>query len=129
MDEHKFFLEILEKYGWPGLFAAVWVSGKLRVWWKKNISKNFTSYEDIHQAKEDIKKIKEDLQTVRENTAMRELEKDRFMEGIQSKLQRTENRMDEFGYIVRDISSGLKTNNRIMGEVKDFLERWGEKNK
>lgn len=52
-----------------------------------------------------------------------QVEKEIAMRSLQARVESTESRYTEVGFIVRDLAENLKTNNRLMGLVKDFLEK------
>lgn len=50
--------------------------------------------------------------------------RDNRLDTLEIAHQRIDQDMSEMKYMVRDLSTNLKTNNRLMGEVKDALEAW-----
>lgn len=132
-DDLRLFMELLQKYGIVKAFTiimalntAVMTADKVRHFYRKYVSKTFVSFNSVEILQSEIKIFRRELEKMSKtvsNTKIKELEKERYMEAMQFKLQNVENRSNELDYIFRDISTSLKTNNRIVGEYKDSSER------
>jgi hypothetical protein len=67
-----------------------------------------------------------DLRRILDSKIEKELEKDRRVDLLQTKQDAQAGTIREWGYILRDLGDNLKTNNRLLGQVKDALENRGE---
>ena len=99
--------------------------------WRKKRKGTFVTWKLMHETQKqyaaEVKECNMRLGRVEEkmeNFLSAQHEKERNMEFLNNRLLKTENRIDELGYIARDVSISLKTSNRLIGEIKDASEKF-----
>lgn len=83
--------------------------------------KNINEKSMIQDAR--LEKLEDFAVTIREQL----FKKDHRLDSVEIAHQRLDQDMNEMKYMVRDLSTNLKTNNRLMGEVKDAMQSLKDK--
>lgn len=127
--EFKEFLELSKVYGTTFAFCGYFVWERILnplikkqkgtfVTWKAMKGKIDEYHEEVKIVHIEVSKLK----TVMESQLEREIEKESRMKMFQEQQERLDKGFSEVSYVVRDIGTSLKTSNRLIGEVKDYLE-------
>ncbi len=131
MEELKFWWEIFDKYGIvKGIVISIFLWDKILYPVIRRARGKYVGWKDLEKRLAQdhvmIEKCNEKLEALQNYVdALKNslLEKDRKMDTLEIANNRLDRDLEEVKFVVRDIGSNLKTNNRLMGEVKDTNTR------
>lgn len=121
--EFNQFVELFQKYGWSTTVTLYLI-------WDRVINPMIKKRKGVYVSWKSLKdKLDQYCAEIQEfQTEVKSLkgiinDKDHALESLQKGQERIERNQQEVNYLVRDLDTNLKTNNRLMGLVKDFLEK------
>ena len=122
MDEIKIAWEIFQKFGWSGILTVFIFWDKfLRPQWRKRVSGEYVHWKDLkNKLDEDNEKLKR-LEKLINSELERQIEKDLKIQAIEISHHVVQKNVEDLKYFLRDSNANLKTNNRLVGEIKDAL--------
>ena len=122
MDEIKIAWEIFQKFGWSGILTVFIFWDKfLRPQWRKRVSGEYVHWKDLkNKLDEDNEKLKR-LEKLINSELEKQIEKDLKIQAIEISHHVVQKNVEDLKYFLRDSNANLKTNNRLVGEIKDAL--------
>ncbi len=122
MEELKSLAAFVKEYGWSGTLSLYLVWDRLlKPQWRKRVSGEFVHWKDLKKKlDEDNDKIKH-IERIVNSQIDKEIEKERRMHTLEIGQGNIEKNVEDLKYVLRDTNGNLKTNNRLLGEVKDAL--------
>lgn len=87
--------------------------------WQEMKKKQDEYVEEVKKLSKETAELKEKL----ESQINRSIEKGAKIEALEAKQTILDRVQQETNYFLRDVAGNMKTNNRLLGDIKDYLDR------
>ncbi len=128
--EHKDFIELSKSIGPLGAFFLYFLWERVINPIRKKSKGTYVSWRDLKKKQdeyvEDIEQLSKEIADIRKtlgNQVNKNIEKELKIDALQVKQEMLDRVQQETNYFLKDVAGNIKTNNRLLGDIKDYLDR------